>query len=228
MPMIPRLTSSFLCLAAALVAGTAASSTFAARPADEWRLLPDEFAHSTLRADVLPAHPAAGGLALAVVDGVWHLVPAGVSASAIDGDPDRRLLNATPHDATAYLRIPGLAAGKVDAADMRFRNSPHRITRQGVSVPFKGKVWRVEPRDGKVRLDDGARQQSVPNPCGGVDDDMCVVFLTWAGDLDRDGKPDFLIKQVGGSGGLECLYLSSRAKPDELVGDGICIDLGTD
>ncbi len=223
--MIPHLTSPFLRLAAVLVTGATVSSTWAARPADDWQLLPDESKYNQLRAEVLPAHPAGGGLALMVVDGLWHLVPAKLSASDETYGPGIRLLDATPADAISYLRIPGLVPGKVDAADMRFRNSSHRITHESMSVPFKGSVWRLESRDGKLRLDDGSRQQLLPDPCGGAAGDMCVVFLAWAGDLDRDGKPDFLIEQAANAGGVECLYLSSRAKPDELVGSGICIDL---
>lgn len=42
-------------------------------------------------------------------------------------------------------------------------------------------------------------------------------YLLWAGDLDRDGKPDFLISFVDGDGPIH-LYLSSAAKPKRLVG----------
>jgi hypothetical protein len=42
-------------------------------------------------------------------------------------------------------------------------------------------------------------------------------YVRWAGDLDRDGKPDFLIDFVDGDGPIH-LYLSSTAKPQRLVG----------
>jgi len=42
-------------------------------------------------------------------------------------------------------------------------------------------------------------------------------YLLWSGDLDRDGKPDFLISFVDGDGPIH-LYLSSTAKPKRLVG----------
>lgn len=42
-------------------------------------------------------------------------------------------------------------------------------------------------------------------------------FLLWAGDLDGDGRPDFLFNH-GGSGWHIAMYLSSLAKPGELVG----------
>lgn len=44
-------------------------------------------------------------------------------------------------------------------------------------------------------------------------------YLLWAGDLDHDGKPDYLISFVDGDGPVH-LYLSSEARPDQLVGLG--------
>lgn len=42
-------------------------------------------------------------------------------------------------------------------------------------------------------------------------------YLLWAGDLDRDGRPDFLISFIDADGPVH-LYLSSAAKPNQLVG----------
>jgi len=42
-------------------------------------------------------------------------------------------------------------------------------------------------------------------------------YLLWAGDIDRDGKPDYLISFVDADGPVH-LYLSSEAKPGQLVG----------
>lgn len=42
-------------------------------------------------------------------------------------------------------------------------------------------------------------------------------YLLWSGDLDRDGKPDFIISFIDADGPIH-LYLSSVAKPDQLVG----------
>lgn len=42
-------------------------------------------------------------------------------------------------------------------------------------------------------------------------------FLLWAGDLDRDGKADFLISFIDADGPVH-LYLSGKAKPGNLVG----------
>lgn len=42
-------------------------------------------------------------------------------------------------------------------------------------------------------------------------------YLLWAGDLDRDGKPDYLVSFIDADGPVH-LYLSSRAKANDLVG----------
>lgn len=51
--------------------------------------------------------------------------------------------------------------------------------------------------------------------CSGMFDPR--QYLLWSGDLDRDGKPDFLVSFVDADGPVH-LYLSSAAKPDRLVG----------
>jgi hypothetical protein len=43
------------------------------------------------------------------------------------------------------------------------------------------------------------------------------TYLQWAGDLDRDGKPDFIVSFVDADGPVH-LYLSSAARPGQLVG----------
>ena len=50
-----------------------------------------------------------------------------------------------------------------------------------------------------------------------IDDVFYVV--TWAGDLDRDGKLDLLVNFNESSMSHSVLFLSSRAKPGQLVGE---------
>lgn len=44
-------------------------------------------------------------------------------------------------------------------------------------------------------------------------------YLLWAGDLDRDGMPDYLISYIDADGPVH-LFLSTAANPDQLVGLG--------
>lgn len=48
-------------------------------------------------------------------------------------------------------------------------------------------------------------------------------YLLWAGDIDRDDKPDYLISYVDADGPVH-LFLSSAAKRDQLVGLGGVFD----
>ena len=216
--MIPKALSLVVAVAAVVV------SAVPARAADsaDWQFLPGVEGDTRVREGVIPMRPAAGGLALAVVGGLWHLEPAtiGITRSRERGFLE---VSATPPDAAAYLRLPGLSAGKVDAADMRFRGVDHAIDQAGLTVPFKGVAWHLDVRGGKVSLGDGSRRQALMDACP-ADDDMCALHLVWAGDLDRDGKPDFLIRHTSDDSGDECLYLSSRAKPGQLVGEAACND----
>ena len=48
-------------------------------------------------------------------------------------------------------------------------------------------------------------------------------YLLWAGDLDRDRKPDYLISYVDADGPVH-LFLSTAAESDQLVGLGGVFD----
>ncbi|MFM8486522.1 MAG: SH3 domain-containing protein [Bacteroidota bacterium] len=53
--------------------------------------------------------------------------------------------------------------------------------------------------------------------CENPEDAPIVEFL-WFGDIDRDNKPDIILQDCPYAGGCRAsLYLSSRAKPDELL-----------
>ncbi len=44
-------------------------------------------------------------------------------------------------------------------------------------------------------------------------------LLRWAGDLDRDGRPDLLLVAMDADAAVFMLFLSSLATPDEFVGE---------
>jgi hypothetical protein len=64
---------------------------------------------------------------------------------------------------------------------------------------------------------DGKRQM-LPGILGACSHQISGTgYLLWSGDLDRDGKPDYLISYVDADGPVH-LYLSSKAKPKQIVG----------
>jgi hypothetical protein len=216
-------------LSLALALGAAAAPAMAAGAPGDWQLIGFAEHDTPFNNNEVPLHPASGGLALAVVDGTWHLVPATLDTRVPDptGQPDSVLLLATPPDALAYLRLPGLAAGKVDTPDMRFRGVERDISRKSVAIPFKGTPYRFELQAGSSWLTNGTLRQKVlaADPrVTGAEADMLTVRLLWAGDLDHDGKLDFIIANWFDDGGTMCVWLSSRAKAGELAGQAACME----
>lgn len=61
------------------------------------------------------------------------------------------------------------------------------------------------------------RQRQLLGELGSCSHVVTTGYFLWAGDLDRDGKPDYLVSFVDADGDV-VLYLSSIANPTELVG----------
>lgn len=61
------------------------------------------------------------------------------------------------------------------------------------------------------------RQRQLLGGLGSCSHEVSTGYFLWAGDLDRDGKPDYLISFVDADGEV-ILYLSSIANPAEMVG----------
>ncbi len=218
-----RLATWPLALATALAPGLA-------RAADgEWHLVAYINPELPFNAREVPLHPAPGGFALAVVNGLWNLVPATLAAKVTDtdgkGHPQSVAITASPADALAYVRLPGLAEGKVDTPDMRFKGVERDLTAAAVPVPFKGTAYRFEAQAKAVWLTDGKQRQKIDDiALAGGDDDAPGLALVWAGDLDRDGKLDVITALTGGDGATMCLWLSSKAAAGQLVGKAACMD----
>lgn len=200
-----------------------------ARAADgDWSVMTDVSPDMALRVGDVPAHPASGGFALAVVDGTWHLVPATFVGRVTDTDehgaPQAVTITATPADALAYLRLPGLVEGKVDTPDMRFKGARHDLVEKAIPMPFKGTAWRFEPKDKRLWFTDGKRRQQIDDLPEPSDQYPAGLGLVWAGDLDRDGKLDFVVQVSGDDGSTTCVWLSSKAAAGQLVGKAACVD----
>lgn len=186
----------------------------------EWHVLQA----GTVHGGEAPAKPGDGWLALKVIDGKWHLVPAVVTAMAVRdevvGGPDD--LSAVRIDvdvagAIALLRAPGLVAGKVDTPDMRFKDNVRELgpDESTLAVNFKGRAYRfvVHHQALDLRLD-GQSTRLSDNVGDGGD---ITTGLVWAGDLDGDGALDFLLEGTGFNNDSLCLYLSRGAPAGKLV-----------
>lgn len=61
------------------------------------------------------------------------------------------------------------------------------------------------------------KRQLLPGTFGICSGEVTPDYLLWAGDLDGDGKPDFLVSYIDADGPVH-LFLSSASKNSELVG----------
>lgn len=61
------------------------------------------------------------------------------------------------------------------------------------------------------------KRQLLPGAFGTCSGEVNPDYLMWAGDLDRDDKPDFLVSYVDADGPVH-LYLSGAAKDGQIVG----------
>jgi hypothetical protein len=196
---------------------------------DAWEILADIRPDEARRVGEVPLHPAPGGLALTLSGGGWHLVPASLEATTKDvdaeGQPQTVTLAATPANARVYLRLQGLRPGKVDTPDVRFDGAPRDLEAATLSLPFKGRPWRFETRGNAIWFTDGRRRQKI-DELAALDNPAYPVGLglAWAGDLDRDGRLDFVTILVGGDGSTTCVWLSSKAAAGELVAKTACVD----
>lgn len=173
-----------------------------------------------------PLQPGLGWLALDVVDGRWHLLPATLRGEQarddIVGADTGVRIHADPPKAFFYLRLPGFVPGKVDTPDLPFKDRPGEMADStALSLPFKGRTWRLEVRRGELFLGEGSSSMSLGHVVDPQDIDV-MTSLRWAGDLDRDGRLDFIFESTGKNSGTICVWLSRLAKPGEPVGRAAC------
>jgi hypothetical protein len=88
-------------------------------------------------------------------------------------------------------------------------------------APALAQLW-DSSLDGTVyflQLRSEGRRQLLPGQLGTCSRTVSpdADYLLWAGDLDGDGKPDYLINYAE-AGGQQHLYLSTMARPGQIVG----------
>lgn len=69
-----------------------------------------------------------------------------------------------------------------------------------------------------LQLRAGGKQQLLSEQLAACSGELQLDYLRWSGDLDRDGKTDYLISYLDGATGTVRFYLSSFAKENEVVG----------
>ncbi|HIH2752794.1 hypothetical protein L3V59_24225 [Burkholderia aenigmatica] len=167
-----------------------------------------------------------GWLALAPDGHRWKLAPARIRLEPVQ--PDGSVVDVTSDvkNAVALLRCKSLRQGRVDAANLAFPNGG-RVIEPGpepLRFAFHGRRYalRYTASDGVIADGDGKR--SVLYDFGGSTPPFRVTLI-WAGDLDRDGRLDFLIEFGSEIGSNFCLFRSGNAKENEQVGPASCLDV---
>lgn len=225
-PNLPRVARRLFLLVSLLGPAVAPAQNIAHEwmgPTSGWQLLvPGEY-----HGDEAPAAPGMDWLALAVVDGVWRLVPAGVTAERVhdpvlDGQDDAKTgirIASDRADALVLLRVAGVRSGKVDTPDMRFRGHPRSLQAgRPISIGFGTAPYQLEVDETGVFLRKAdARTRLEGIVVAATPDDEDAAELVWAGDLDRDGGVDVLVRYRGANWEGMCLFLSGGSAPGTLV-----------
>lgn len=204
------------CLAAPAVPDTA--------PIHAIFLLPGDY-----HADEAPVHPGAGWLALAPIGKRWELFPADVTSTrfedAINDGPGQRTgvrIASSRKDAIALLRLPYLAAGPRETADIKIDESGLPIEAgKPVNFKFKDVAYRIEVRGKQVFLVKGGQRTPLKDLKVDLEGDE-GARLQWAGDLDGDGELDLLMAYFHSNGGGSCVFLSSQKAAGFLLKQVAC------
>ncbi len=130
-------------------------------------------------------------------------------------------------------RFPWLAAGNVNAYVAQFNKGKDYST--VISLPngeirlmpllLSAKQWSaaadmedsLRPPALLLQLRDTSKRQLLPTTLASCTGRLDASYYIWAGDLDQDGKPDYLIEFDNAYGSAQ-LFLSSTAASGQLVG----------
>ncbi|WP_257387162.1 hypothetical protein [Tahibacter caeni] len=226
-----KTTALFLLFSSAITATAAAAPQL---------VLPGEAFHG----DEVPARDGETWLALAVTDGKARLQSVRLKVEAVadpladdPGDRSARSVAAPGVEALVFLRgiaalKPGDVDGFVTSAQTVSVERPLRLGTGAAAPQLAVQCAKTVGADDapdtsicQVTLSDGARTQVIHRTAGeraeadGRVFDDAVVTVTFAGDLDRDGRVDLVI-DTSDHYNLDrpTLFLSGAAQPGALVG----------
>jgi len=228
-----------------LIALAMALSHGAPASAESWVFLKPGVTHQ----GESPDDPGRGWLALHRIGAGWRLSPTRLTAQRVESfitDYDVKISSITP-GALAFVRLPGLRAGPVStpkgwerfvglinlpadapepddpANGIRFNGMTYRLDVQPKveHVPALHDQPAYELRSSPFAIVAGARRNEIGESGDATDSDD-YNRIVWMGDLDHDGRLDFIIDNGGKNSGGLCLYLSRSAKAGELLRAPYC------
>ena len=151
--------------------------------------------------------PPKGWLALIAKDGHWELTPAKVNI-------ENEVVSSDQPHALVLLHERTLTPGKVTTPNIKFLKNPKRMSLAGQSMiafVYNGANYRVSFNKSGVIILQSGKMATI------LDQHREEASLVWAGDLDKDGKPDLIIDSGTEKNSTYCLYLSGTAGEKALV-----------
>ncbi|AOJ42529.1 hypothetical protein WJ23_32265 [Burkholderia lata] len=169
-------------------------------------------------------YPGGGWLGLIPEGHRWTLAPARVRFEPSQPSGDIVDIKSDPSKAVALFRCKSLRQGKVEAANLAFPKDGKAIEpgARPLRFGFHGRRYALRHTVSGAVIAEGDGKRSVLHDFGGSSPPFSASLI-WAGDLDRDGRLDFLMEFESDLGASFCLFTSGSAKENELVGDAGCM-----
>ncbi|WP_431824789.1 hypothetical protein [Burkholderia sp. F1] len=170
-------------------------------------------------------YPQDGWLGLAPHRNSWALSPAHIRFEPTQWNDQVVDVTSDLGKAIALFHCKPLKEGKVETANMAFSNQERTIEPHAkpLRVGFRGHQYDLRYTPSGSVVVEGNGKRSILHDFDGSTPPFRAVLI-WAGDLDRDGEPDFLMAFESEISASFCLFTSGRATEKELVGLAGCMD----
>ncbi|KVD63091.1 hypothetical protein [Burkholderia ubonensis] len=171
-------------------------------------------------------YPKDGWLGLLPDRNHWELVPARIRFEPVQGYDEVVDVTSDQDKSIVLLHCELLKAGKVETATMPFANNERTIEPHAkpLHIGFHGHQYDLRYTASGSVTAEGDGKRSILHDFGGSTPPF-RASLIWAGDIDRDGRLDFLMEFESDIGANFCLLTSGRARERELVGRAGCMEV---
>ncbi|OMG71727.1 hypothetical protein [Burkholderia ubonensis] len=171
-------------------------------------------------------YPQDGWLGLAPNRNSWALSPAHIRFEPMQWNDEVVDVTSDLGKAIALFHCKPLKGGKVEAANMAFSNQERAIEPHAkpLRIGFRGRQYDLRYTASGSVTAEGDGKRSFLHDFGGSIPPF-RASLIWAGDIDRDGRLDFLMEFESDIGANFCLFTSGRARERELVGRAGCMEV---
>jgi hypothetical protein len=191
-------------------------------------------------ADEVPINPGRGWLALSVMAGRWQLTPTRISTKRVydpvldENEAKTGILIESSHpEAIAYVRVSGIAVGQVETPAMQFLAKPRALTpkMKKIVMFFHGRKYEISARSSTgaktavISIASRRGRTEIAQVSESIEGETSAgtAELLWAGDLDRDGALDLILRYQFYNASSVCLFLSSQKSKGGLVGKLDCV-----